>query len=186
MNYAPNRLSIAFLDRDVTINVKETEGEYIELPEDLVLLDGAAQAVARLNEAAIPVAVVTNQRGIARGKMTEADLAAVHARLDALLAEHGARIDHYEHCPHENGVCECRKPGTLMLRRAAAAFGVEPSGGVMIGDASSDIEAGEGVGATTYRIGYDVPDLAAAVDAVLAAHSSGDGADQSPRRPRTA
>jgi D-glycero-D-manno-heptose 1,7-bisphosphate phosphatase len=176
---------IAFLDRDGTINVKAPEGEYIERPDEIVLLPGSAAAIARLNAARIPVAVVTNQRGIALGRYTEDDLHAIHARLDALLAEHGARIDRYEFCPHERDVCDCRKPGPKMLLDAAAAFGVEPSSGFIVGDAASDIEAGRAVGARTYRVGEDVPDLAAAVEAELA-HSSGEGADQSPRRPLSA
>jgi D-glycero-D-manno-heptose 1,7-bisphosphate phosphatase len=159
---------IVFLDRDGTINVKAPEGVYIERPDELELLPGAAEAIARLNRAGHPVAIVTNQRGIALGRMTEQDLAAVHAHLDALLAEHGARIDHYEHCPHDRGECECRKPGVLMLERAAAALGEDPEDGVMIGDAESDIEAGRRVGARTFRVGHDVADLAAAVDALLA------------------
>ena len=179
------RPAIAFLDRDGTINVKLPEDEYVERPEELVLLPGAAEAIARLNAAGVPVAVVTNQRGIARGRMTERDLAAVHEHLDALLAEHGARVDRYEHCPHDRGECACRKPGTEMLVRAARALGRDPAAGVMIGDAESDVEAGRAVGAATYRIGGEVSSLAEAVDAVLA-HSSGDGADQSPRRPFSA
>lgn len=185
MTDVPTAPAVAFLDRDGTINVKAPEGEYVERPDDLVLLPGAGEAIARLNRAGIPVAVVTNQRGIALGRYTEEDLAAVHARLDALLAEHGAHVDRYEHCPHERGACECRKPGTLMLRRAAAALGVEPSDGVMIGDAAGDVEAGRAVGAATHRIGGDVPDLAAAVDAVLG-HGPGGAADQSPRLPFSA
>ena len=179
---------IAFLDRDGTINVKAPEGEYIERPGELVLLPGSAQAIARLNAAGIPVAVVTNQRGIALGRYTERDLHAIHARLDELLAEHGARVDRYEYCPHERDVCDCRKPGPRMLLNAAQALNRNPASGFIVGDAQSDIEAGEAVGARTYRIGYDVPDLAAAVDRELAraAHSSGDGADQSPRRPLSA
>ena len=105
--------SAAFLDRDGTINVKAPEGDYITRPERLRLLGGAADAIRQLNDAAIPVFVVTNQRGIALGRMTEGDLAAVHERLDAMLAEAGgARIDDYAHCPHERGACDCRKPGT--------------------------------------------------------------------------
>src|SRR3954454_10176331 len=103
------------LDRDGTINVKAAEGEYVTSPEQLVLLDGAAAAIRRLNLARIRVAVITNQRGIALGRMTEADLAAVHRRLVQLLVAEGARVDAIFHCPHEKGTCDCRKPGTAML-----------------------------------------------------------------------
>jgi D-glycero-D-manno-heptose 1,7-bisphosphate phosphatase len=175
---------IAFLDRDGTINVKAPEGEYIERPADVVLLPGAAAAVARLNAAGIPVAVVTNQRGVALGRMTADDVRAIHARLDELLGAEGAHVDRYEFCPHDRGTCRCRKPGTLLLERAAEALGADPADGVMIGDAASDEEAGRAVGARTLRLGQDVADLAEAVDRVL--HSSGVGAVQSPRRPFSA
>jgi D-glycero-D-manno-heptose 1,7-bisphosphate phosphatase len=158
----------ALLDRDGTINVKAPEGEYIERPEEVRVLPGAAEAVRRLNEAGIPVYVVTNQRGIALGRMTEDDLAAVHRRLDELLAEAGARVDAYYHCPHDKGVCDCRKPGTAMLERAAAEHGFALERSVMVGDAESDVEAGCRVGARTVWIGRDAESLLDAVVVLLA------------------
>ncbi|HEV2062608.1 MAG TPA: HAD-IIIA family hydrolase, partial [Solirubrobacteraceae bacterium] len=100
----------AFLDRDGTINVKPPEGEYVEAPEELRLLPGAAAAIARLNAAGLPVIVVTNQRGVALGRMTEADVAAVHDRLREELSRAGAHVDAIYHCPHQEGACACRKP----------------------------------------------------------------------------
>ena len=144
--------SAAFLDRDGTINVKAPEGEYVTSPSSVALLPGAAGAIRALNELGIPVFVVTNQRGIALGRMTEDDLAAVHARLDELLAEEGARIDAYYHCPHDRGECDCRKPGTAMLERAAEEHGVELGRSLMVGDGETDVEAGRRVGATTVRL----------------------------------
>jgi D-glycero-D-manno-heptose 1,7-bisphosphate phosphatase len=161
-------ISAALLDRDGTINVKAPEGEYVESPGEVRLLPGAAAAIARLNARGIPVVVVTNQRGIALGRMTEADLAAVHARLDELLAAEGARVDAYYHCPHERGECDCRKPGTAMLERAAAEHGLDLRRAVMIGDAESDVEAGRRVGARTVLLGAEAGSLAEAVEAVLA------------------
>jgi D-glycero-D-manno-heptose 1,7-bisphosphate phosphatase len=142
--------SAVLLDRDGTINVKAPEGEYVTDPDGLLLLAGAAGAIRALNEAGVPVAVVTNQRGIARGVMTEADLDAVHARLRELLAAEGASIDAIFHCPHEKGTCACRKPGTEMLDRARRHFGLASlADAVMIGDADSDIHAGHAIGACT-------------------------------------
>lgn len=149
------RFAAALLDRDGTINVKAPEGEYVERPEEVVLLPGAAEAVRRLNEAGVPVYVVTNQRGIALGRMTEADLAAVHRRLDELLAAGGARVDAYYHCPHDKGTCDCRKPGTAMLERAASEHGFALPESVMVGDAESDVEAGRRVGAATVLLTAD-------------------------------
>jgi len=156
------RLACAFLDRDGTLNVKAPEGEYVCHPDEVVLLPGAAQAVRLLNDAGVPVVVVTNQRGVALGRCTLDDVAAVHARLDALLAEAaGARVDRYEVCPHDRGTCRCRKPGTLMFERAAAALGVRDLTRTLVaGDAPSDIEAGDAIGAITARVSARRPLLA--------------------------
>jgi D-glycero-D-manno-heptose 1,7-bisphosphate phosphatase len=162
-------LSAAFLDRDGTINVKAPEGEYVEDPSQLRLLRDSAAAIARLNAAGIPTIVVTNQRGIALGRMTEDDLAAVHRRLDELLAEEGARVDAYYHCPHDKGVCDCRKPGTALLERAAAEHGIDLARSVVIGDSESDVEAGRRVGARTVLLGRDAATLRDAVEALLRA-----------------
>lgn len=159
----------AFLDRDGTINVKAPEGAYIERPEDVVLLPGAAEAVRELNDRGIPVLVVTNQRGIALGRMTEEDLAAVHRRLDELLAAEGARVDAYYHCPHDRDTCDCRKPGTAMLVQAAREHGIDLSRSVMIGDAASDVEAGRRAGARTVWLGRDATSLREAVRSLLGA-----------------
>jgi D-glycero-D-manno-heptose 1,7-bisphosphate phosphatase len=145
-------LSAAFLDRDGTINVKMPEGDYVERPEQVQLLPGAAAAIAALNAAGVPVFVVTNQRGIALGRMTEEDLARVHERVSALLASEGAHVDAFYWCPHDRGECDCRKPGTAMLEQAAREHGVDPARGVMIGDSESDVEAGRRVGARTIRL----------------------------------
>jgi D-glycero-D-manno-heptose 1,7-bisphosphate phosphatase len=160
------------LDRDGTINVKAPEGEYVTAPEGLVLLPGAAGAIRVLNDAGIPVAVVTNQRGIALGRMTEADLDAIHARLERLLAAEGARIDAFFFCPHEKGACACRKPGPLLLERARDRFGLASlAGTVMIGDALTDVQAGRAAGARTVLLrpaGAAVPPEADAVAPTLA------------------
>lgn len=144
-------IGLVLLDRDGTLNRKAPEGDYVTRPDDLVMLPGAAAAVRRLNESEIPVALVTNQRGIARGRMTTADLEAVHESLRAALAREGARLDAIYHCPHDVG-CRCRKPQPGMLLAAIRAFGVAPDEAVMIGDAGSDIEAGVAAGTGTVQI----------------------------------
>lgn len=144
------------LDRDGTINVKAPEGGYITRPGDMTLLPGAAEAIRMLNAAGVPVAVVTNQRGIALGVMTEADLLDVHAQMNDLLRAAGARVDRIFHCPHEAGTCGCRKPATLLLERARDHFGLASlDGSVMIGDSLSDVLAGDAAGARTILIGGD-------------------------------
>jgi D-glycero-D-manno-heptose 1,7-bisphosphate phosphatase len=164
----------AFLDRDGTINASPPEGEYVKAPGEVSLLPGAGEAIRILNEHPARVVVVTNQRGIALGRMSEADLAAVNARLEDELARLGARLDGIVHCPHQVGECDCRKPATGMFERAAREIdGVAIEGGAMVGDSAIDIEAGRRLELTTVRIGpqgegdppadRSAPDLLAAV-----------------------
>lgn len=143
-----------FLDRDGTINESPPEGEYLESAAGVRLIPGAGEAIGLLNEYPVKVIVVTNQRGIALGRMSEADLAGVHERLVAELADNGAQLDGIFHCPHHTGACDCRKPGAGMFERAEREIeGVEIAGGTMIGDSALDIEAGRRLGMTTIRLG---------------------------------
>ena len=156
---------VALLDRDGTINVKAPEGEYITAPEELVLLPGSARAIRLLNDAGVPVAVVTNQRGIALGRMTEGDLAAVHERLAAMLAdEAGARVDEWLHCPHDKDTCSCRKPQPGMLLEALARLGGHAASSLMAGDAESDLAAGAAAGVPSERVSPERPLLAVVED----------------------
>src|SRR5215210_3844635 len=93
-------LSTAFLDRDGTINVKAREGEYITRPDDFQFLPGAAEGLRALSDAGLRIVVATNQRGIALGRMTKADLDAIHRKMLEKLRSEGARVDAIYHCPH--------------------------------------------------------------------------------------
>jgi D-glycero-D-manno-heptose 1,7-bisphosphate phosphatase len=158
-----------FLDRDGTINHKAPERDYIRRPEAVRLLPGAAEAIRRLNDASVPAIVVTNQRGIALGLMTEEDLASVHSELERQLrAAAGARIDAFFHCPHDLGECDCRKPRTGLIRQAAESFpAVSVSRSVIVGDAASDADAGRRAGMRAMQLGVDVNDLLGAVNRIL-------------------
>ena len=128
-----------FLDRDGTII---RDAHYISSPEQVELLPGAAVAIRRLNDARVPVVVVTNQSGIARGMFDEADYQLVRDRVTLLLGREGARIDATYMCPHHpdfTGPCECRKPGTLLFRRAAAELGIRLASSWFIGDRLRDV-----------------------------------------------
>lgn len=129
----------AFLDRDGTII---DDVEYIARPELVRLRQGSARAIARLNAARVPVIVVTNQSGIARGKFTERDFENVQARVASLLGDEGARLDATYVCPHHpdfGDACECRKPGTLLFRRAAADHDLDVTRSFFIGDRWRDV-----------------------------------------------
>lgn len=171
-----------FLDRDGTLNVKAPEGAYVARPQDLVLLPGAAAAVARLNRAGVRTVLVTNQRWLSRPDADPAAYTATHARLVELLAGEGAHLDAAYHCPHERGACDCRKPLPGLLHRAARDLGLDLASAVMIGDADSDVTAGRAAGVRTVllRPGASADtdadsvaaDLTGAVDVLLGANSS--------------
>jgi D-glycero-D-manno-heptose 1,7-bisphosphate phosphatase len=154
-----------FLDRDGTINVDKG---YVHKIEDWEWLPGAAEAIRSINRLALPVIVVTNQAGIARGYYDEAAVHALHARVDSDLAKQGARIDAYYYCPHhpEYGSsrdCQCRKPRPGMLLQARDQLGLDLERSFMVGDKMSDMQAARAAG--TYpimvRTGYGLRESAA-------------------------
>ena len=131
------RPATAFLDRDGTL-IRDTG--YVGDPDDVELLPGASEAVRRLNEAGVPVVIVTNQSGIGRGYFDEGSFRAVQARVESLLADHGAVIGGTFYCPHApDDDCECRKPGLGLYSLAAVTLGVETSGGLYAGDRVRDV-----------------------------------------------
>ena len=137
-----SRRAAVFLDRDGTVI---RDAHYIADPARVELLPGAAAAVRRLNEARVPVVVVTNQSGIARGLFDQAAYERVRVRLDALLAAEMARVDRSYMCPHHPDFgepCECRKPGTLLYRQAAEELGLDLVGSWYVGDRWRDVEPG--------------------------------------------
>jgi D-glycero-D-manno-heptose 1,7-bisphosphate phosphatase len=146
-------LSTVFLDRDGTINVGAGTDDYITSPRQLRLLPGAASAIRLFNQLDLVVVVVTNQRGVARGRMTLTDLDAVTDRLNSILAGQGAHIDATYACTHEEGTCDCRKPAPgLILRAARERAEIDLESSVMIGDTESDVSAGRAAGVRTVRL----------------------------------
>lgn len=150
---AASPFDLVLLDRDGTINV-QVVGDYVRRPEDLVLLPGAAEAIALLNAVGCPVVVVTNQRGVARGLMSSADVDAVHERLGELLAEADARVDAVLVCPHEAGTCRCRKPAPGLLEEALRLVpGARRERCLLVGDSTTDIEAARALGVPGVLVG---------------------------------
>lgn len=155
-----------FLDRDGTIN--EQMG-YINHLSRFVLLPGAAAGIRRLNELGLPVLVVTNQSGLARGYFPPELLTAVHAKMVTELAREGARVDGIYICPHHPEAknpeyrlaCDCRKPKTGLFTRAAAEHGLDLAVSFVVGDRWSDLKAAAAIGATSLLVltGYGRGDL---------------------------
>jgi len=149
-------VTLVFLDRDGILNRKPPEGSYVTCWEQFHLLPGVEQAIARLNRSGRTVILVTNQRGVALGHMTAADLEAIHQRLRDHLAPCGAHLDAIYTCPHDIGQCRCRKPDTGLFEQAYADFpAARPGNSLMIGDSLSDIEAGRRLGMATIFIAGD-------------------------------
>lgn len=146
-----------FLDRDHTI-IKDTG--YISDPSLVSLLPGAAEGIKLLLAAGYKTIVVTNQSGVARGLLTEAALAAIHAEMSHQLASHGARVDAIYYCPfHPEGTVpgyiqdsELRKPKPGMLLAAAREHDIDLPKSWMVGDSARDIEAGQRAHCRTIRL----------------------------------
>lgn len=178
------RLRLVLLDRDGVIN--HDSPAYIKSPAEWLPVEGSLEAIARMTQAGLKVAVVTNQAGVARGKFDLATLMAIHARMHHAVDEVDGRIDAVFFCPHHpDAGCGCRKPAPGMLLEALARFDTEPQDALLVGDSLRDLEAAAaaGVPAVLVRTGNGAAleasgklpdgvavhdDLAAVADALLA------------------
>lgn len=148
------------LDRDGTIIV---DHGYVGSVDRVEFIEGAPEAIASFNRAGIPVAVVTNQAGVARGLYGIEDVAAVHKHIEAQLAEYGARIDLFVYCPyHPAGIVEAfartsedRKPRPGMAKAAGSALDLDLTASWVIGDRPEDVGLAKAVGASAVYLGTD-------------------------------
>lgn len=146
-----------FLDRDGTIN---EERKFISSPEQVQLIPKSAEAIRDANASGLKVFVITNQSGIARGFLTEQQLADIHKRLLELLQREQAHIDGIYYCPHHpefgsdlhRGDCECRKPKPGLLRQAAKDFDVDLAASYSVGDRLIDLQTGKAAGTTNVLV----------------------------------
>jgi D-glycero-D-manno-heptose 1,7-bisphosphate phosphatase len=143
-----------FLDRDGVINRKLPEGRYVTHWAEVKFLPGGADAVKRFREAGFLVIVVSNQRAVAKGLITEEGLESLQRRMwqELFCGENGFAAVY--HCPHDaDPPCGCRKPQPGMLLAAAQDRGIDLAASWMVGDSESDVEAGRRAGCRTIRIG---------------------------------
>jgi D,D-heptose 1,7-bisphosphate phosphatase len=146
------------LDRDGTIIV---DHGYVGSVDRVEFIDGAPQAIARFNRAGIPIAVVTNQAGVARGLYGPEDVEVVHQHIARELAGHDAHVDLFLFCPyHPDGVVEefrrasdSRKPGPGMATAAAEILKLDLTQSWVVGDSAADIGLAEAVGASAVYLG---------------------------------
>jgi D-glycero-D-manno-heptose 1,7-bisphosphate phosphatase len=148
------------VDRDGTIIL---DVPYNGDPALVQPVEGAKAALDRLRAAGLRVGVLTNQSGVGRAIITEAQMNAVNARVEELLGP----FDGWFICAHApDDDCACRKPKPKLILDAAQAWGVEPSSIVVLGDKDSDVEAAHNAGATALKID-GVRDVASAVDEIF-------------------
>lgn len=169
------------LDRDGTIIV---DHGYVGSVDRVEFIAGSAEAIARFNRAGIPVAVVTNQAGVARGFYGLDDVARVHRYIAEHLAEVDAHVDLFAYCPyHPAGVVEAftrtsedRKPGPGMAKAAQAALNLDLTASWVVGDRHEDIGLAEAIGASAVYVGHgrcerpgvwSFPNLASAAPFIL-------------------
>lgn len=146
----------AFIDRDGTLIY---DRHYLADPEQVELLPGAAEGLRLLRRLGYALVVVTNQSGIARGRITQDEYDQVAARLDAILEAHDAAVDLTLYCPHHPDFtepCECRKPGLGMYRKAAAQLDLDLARSLYIGDKLADVQPAVALGGAGWlvRTGY--------------------------------
>jgi len=146
-----NKQRAVFLDRDGTINVYKG---FLTNPDDFELIDGAAEAIKRINHSGYLTIVVSNQPVIARGDSTFEELKAIHEKMETELGKTGAFVDAIYYCPHhpDKGFegeridykfdCQCRKPKPGLLLQAASEWNIDLTESYMIGDTERDVEAG--------------------------------------------
>lgn len=144
-----------FLDRDGTLIVDK---DNLRSADGLELLPGVAEAIRELNHHAWRAVVVTNQPVIAKGWATEADLQIIHNKLETLLGLEHAFLDRIYYCPHHPDVgfegerrelkirCDCRKPGTGMIRKAVADLNIDLAQSWLIGDTTTDVQTAKNAG----------------------------------------
>ncbi|GMU85415.1 MAG: hypothetical protein AMXMBFR48_06570 [Ignavibacteriales bacterium] len=146
-----------FLDRDGTINI---DYGYINDPGKIELVPGCAEGLKYLQEKyGFLLLVVSNQSGIARGYLTQAELDAVNHKVDTLLKEKGVKITHFYYCPHhpdhaDKQQCGCRKPAPGMIIKGLKDYQIDPAASYVIGDKLTDAEAGYNAGITTILLSH--------------------------------
>jgi len=146
------------LDRDGTII---QERNYLSDLRQVELIPGSAEGLRQLQNSGLQLVMITNQSGIGRGYFSLQRLKTIHQKLVRTLNSHGVRLEHIYFCPHlPSDRCQCRKPRTALLDRAAKDLHLDPANCFVIGDKASDIEMGKRSGATTFLVctgyGYQV------------------------------
>ena len=159
---------VIFLDRDGVINKNPPRWQYIKNWREFKFLPTAIKALKMLSQKNYQIYLVSNQAGIARGRLTEKDLNRLHRKMKEVLRNHKIRISGIYYCPHGwDEACDCRKPKPGLLYQAAREHHIDLTKALLIGDSESDIEAGKAAGCRTILMQTD-GDLLKVVEKFLA------------------
>ncbi|MHB1131346.1 MAG: D-glycero-alpha-D-manno-heptose-1,7-bisphosphate 7-phosphatase [Chloroflexota bacterium] len=144
-------MDAVFLDRDGVIN--ENRIDHVKSWAEFRFLPGAREAIARITGAGIKVFIITNQAVVNRGLVSRETVDAINARMVEEVSRYGGRIEAVAYCPHrEEEQCDCRKPRPGLLLDLARKYELRLSKTVLIGDALSDIDAGQTAGCQTILV----------------------------------
>jgi D-glycero-D-manno-heptose 1,7-bisphosphate phosphatase len=143
---------LVILGRDGILNV--FRDDHVKAPQEWIPIEGALEAVARLNQAGWHAVIATNQSGIGRGFVDMTSLNAIHAHMMQMLAEKGGRIDAVFICPHvQEERCSCRKPLPGLMLQIAQRYGVDNLARVpMVCDTVRDLEAAQAAGCEPHAV----------------------------------
>ncbi|NQU41171.1 MAG: HAD family hydrolase [Lentisphaerae bacterium] len=163
MSAAGGKRKCVFLDRDGIVNERTYPG-YIERWEDFRMLAPFPDVLRKVRAMGYVAVIITNQRGVGLGSMTQEAVDRIHANLRAQLKkEHGVELLDIICCPHLCDACSCRKPQPGMLLDAARRHGLDLSASWMIGDNESDVEAGRRAGCRTVLVAEAPADTVATI-----------------------
>jgi D-glycero-D-manno-heptose 1,7-bisphosphate phosphatase len=140
-----------FLDRDGVIN--ENRCDHVTCWDEFRFIPGARDAIARLTGAGVRVFVVTNQAIVNRGVVTPQEISAINERMVAEIVRAGGRVEAVAWCPHRpDEGCACRKPKPGLLLALARRYALDLHDTVLVGDALSDVQAGQAAGCSTVLV----------------------------------
>jgi D-glycero-D-manno-heptose 1,7-bisphosphate phosphatase len=150
---APGGRGVVFLDRDGVINEFPGKGLYVTTQEAFRFLPRALEAIRLLTAADLDLFVISNQGCVSRGLLSKADLDRMTERMVEAVRGAGGRLAGVFYCVHQTSdACECKKPKTLLFRRAVEGRGLDFSSAYFVGDSREDMEAGKALGMKTVLV----------------------------------